>query len=1004
MNPGEFSAEGYDILRSLGSGGTAKVFLAKKNGHIKPVALKTPFEENLEINKFTELIRREINLIGNLKYPGLLRAMKLDTENERKPFLVLEYCPGITLDQLKQTDSPTLIMNLLSSIAINLYYMDLAGLSHGDLKPQNIFLWGQPEGFSDNHLPYTKISDFSLGKKHDENVDDRLGLGTVGYIAPETYEHNILDCRSDIFALGVISYILVTGRHPFINDDNDPVVITARVKEHQPPAPIEFNGTISKKLSELIMQMLEKRPDCRPQNGYHICSLLEKFGSSYPYKQAIRPKYVIELFARGDNKRLLGSKSFALNEIVIERLLDFAGDDRDMLRGILEINFSQNKLVWQEGRLTFNCPVNQIIYPQRIRNYYVRSFHRLPHSIKRQKILSAIAGDVNTARSIGLINEADNADDTIRPYLYYLRSKLSEVTVKRYADKLADSALNKYNNKLIASRLYIKSGNIEKAYNLTLDAANELINENKHSEALTLLASFDKLCLNKNEYDKRRIVLMTIGDTQKTIGEAARAEKTYKQLINLYENLPPDKLLAETYKDLGDLYKIKQNYEEGIKVLREAERLYNLLNDHLELSHTLNNIGNIRLITGKFQEALIAYRKALKIQRRLKNDHDAASTLNNIGSLFFFKGMYKRTLGLFLQALKIQRKIGNAGEIARTLNNMGYLLFEMGDIDKALEALQESNMLNRKIGSKKELLYNLENLTAIMLAGGKLKEAIDYLKDGMALSRELSDNPHTAVFIMNMGIAQKRMGYYGQALENFEKAMNIIEEISDTYQLTLCQTEIAELYIRINDRVKAERLLDEISGKVTEINDNKFTTIVYLLQGKTKGNRSLIEKAISIAIENNATRNKNLARLSLAELLIQQSDFGRAGELLNDLSNVFVEGNSDIENSFYLNLRGVLCRNDDNPESAISFFNKALNEARQCSQLPEQIICHQNLGKLYSEINDPQAAYNHFRKAMEAVKIIAGDIKDEDLRKKYLSDGRVPQLAEAVRKLSAILK
>ena len=162
--PHEFESIGrFKIIRPIGSGGTARVYLATSPANEKPVALKTSIDSAPgEVRQFLPLIKKEYDLIAGMSYPGLVRVCELNSDNERIPYLTMEYCPGKTLDEFGPIEDPAILLNLLSSISINLYYLKLAGLSHGDFKPQNVFLSTALERLRNGGKVYTKISDFSL--------------------------------------------------------------------------------------------------------------------------------------------------------------------------------------------------------------------------------------------------------------------------------------------------------------------------------------------------------------------------------------------------------------------------------------------------------------------------------------------------------------------------------------------------------------------------------------------------------------------------------------------------------------------------------------------------------------------------------------------------------------------------------------------------------------------------------------------------------------------------
>lgn len=1003
MADSTFAPDGFSIERTLGIGGTARVYLARCLQDNRYYALKTIRDSSSEnLSQFRSLAQREISLIGGLKYPGLVQLFEYQ-DDKFHPYLSMQYCPGRTLDNLPQITSINNLLGLLSSISINLYYLQLCGLYHGDLKPQNIFLAGEGTQFESDQPAFTKISDFSLAQKSGEDDSARLGVGTVGYMAPETIDSKKLDHRSDIFAVGVIAYKLTTGEHPFMKDESDPVRINAAVRESIPSPPANVNSAIPAPLSDLIMAMLEKDPDNRPENGFMICEQLESMGCLYPFRKAIRPKYLFPLFDAENAGALLKNDYFEIDETAIKQIIEFSGDDNTRLRNILEIYFTRGLLVWDNGRLKITVPAEKLFLPKKLLQKDRYDFHALPYSLKKKIILTAITGGRRQAESIGLLIPGTSDDNIIGPLIRYASENISEKIQRKFAGIMAERALMNYKNYRIASPLYLKTGNLEKAYTTTLDASNELINENDYERAFELLAQLELLCRQKNDLKKLRAVLMQKADTEKMIGETVRAEKSYREIIALYKGIPHDKLLAEAHKDLGDLYRMKHDFEAGLNALHDAEKIYTELDDRLELSRTLNNIGNILALLGRFDESLLNYRKALNIQHRLEVWPAVAATLNNMGGVFFFQGRYSRTLGLFEIALKLQREIGNAGEIARTLNNLGCVYQETTQYDQALGCLNESLGYNRKIGSKRELMINLDNLTAVMFAAGRLKESVHYIKEAINLADELSDKPMLAVFNYHLAMVQKRMGYYGQALQSFSKSIACFSEVNDFAHESVCLAEMADLYSRFNNPDKASPILQKLLSMAEGKNDKKIMAIYHIQTAMIKNDIDAALTALQLAREINSIESINVIKLRLAHVLYEKNDVSKAYDVLKDLSDIHADDKSNIENANYLLLMGRCALITGNYNGARDRFEMAYKQASASSLRPEMSDAMSGIARLDILKKDYEKGYRNYRQAIKIVRTIADDIADEGLKKSYLSGEKIVSMADEIKKLSRIL-
>ena len=933
----------------------------------------------------------------------MIRILSMETEPGTTPFLALEYWPYQTLSGVDRINSTESLLNIISSISINLYYTCLAGIAHGDLKPDNIFIANEPETYIGKTLSYTKLGDFSLGLRKNELLEHRIGVGTIGFMAPETIDEKELSHKSDLFSLGIIAYKLTTGLHPFIQEDYDPVRINSLIKEYYPEPPEELTFSIPPELSGLIMTLLNKDTEGRPDNGFSVCRKLEKIGALYPFRKAIRPKHLLYFCKGRQVSDIFAERYFEFDDNQKEKLYDTAGDDITLLRNILEINFTAGRLIWKDGRLVFNCPVDDIIWPRKIQNYLGHSFGGLKCSEKKRAIKCAVIGNIEYALKAKIAKPADINKVVTRPMMHHLLNHLKPITIKRTANNLADSIRHIENLETATAQLYLKAGNLEKGYNIILDAANTRINEHDYKAGFNLLSGLINLCRSRNSIERLKPVLMIKADTEKHIGETTKAENTYHQIIKLYEKTPVDRLLGETYKDLGDLYKIKQDFQAGIEALEKAREIYTKLDDQLELSHTLNNIGNILVRNRDYDKAFSHYRQALRIQRRLDSISDIASTLNNMSLVYMNRGRLQRVLRLFGLSLDINKKLGNAVEIARLHNNLGCIYNELGEYNTSIDHLHEAEKLNSRIGLRKELLFNLDNLSQSMLAVGRLKESLDYIKKGIELAGELSDLPHKAFMTLTMARVLKRMGRYGQAYDCTLEAIQMGREISDENHPTACSLHLAEIYIGMNAHDKAIETINKIIQHAEEYGERRAMLTAYHQTGILKKDMSYLEKAAAIADELKLTRRKTLIQGDMLRIRSQTDPHDIPSEWLDNLVSQFHDGKPDIETAGVYNDIGLYYLATDNENKAVEYFKKCFYNASKLSLLPEKIEAAMNTGRIYLKNNDFEKSFKSYRIAMEGFKAIADDIKDENLKKGFLSNERIKILSGNIKKLHQIL-
>ena len=190
----------------------------------------------------------------------------------------MELLKGITLDQLINTEGELPInrgVNILLQLCYSLKEAHHYGLIHRDIKPQNIMIC-----YIGDTYDFVKVLDFGLVKDLNNKNDKELTTlfeigGTPMYMSPERLTApSKVDYRSDIYAIGVIAYYLLTGKKPFLSGVTDMDLIDHVINE--PPRKIK-NKVIPIKLTKVIMKCLDKRPENRPDSLHELIDALEQF-------------------------------------------------------------------------------------------------------------------------------------------------------------------------------------------------------------------------------------------------------------------------------------------------------------------------------------------------------------------------------------------------------------------------------------------------------------------------------------------------------------------------------------------------------------------------------------------------------------------------------------------------------------------------------------------------------------------------------------------------------
>ncbi|MCX6565158.1 MAG: protein kinase [Candidatus Aminicenantes bacterium] len=262
-------ADRYLIIEEIGCGSMGRVFKAKDLKLDQTVVLKMIRPEHSSSPMVVNLFKKETSLARSLSQENIIRVFDLG-ESQGVTFISMEYVPGQNLEQLLQasgTLTEATAVSITRQICRALDAAHKRGIIHRDLKPQNILIDANGR---------VRVADFGLAQTIEvssKNVPGRI-VGTPAYLSPEQARGEEADARSDIYALGVIMYEILTGRKPFTAD-----TIAGYLEKHlheKPKSPKTWNPGLSHRLEMTILRCLEKDPDKRFPSAGRVLQTLEE--------------------------------------------------------------------------------------------------------------------------------------------------------------------------------------------------------------------------------------------------------------------------------------------------------------------------------------------------------------------------------------------------------------------------------------------------------------------------------------------------------------------------------------------------------------------------------------------------------------------------------------------------------------------------------------------------------------------------------------------------------
>jgi len=272
----------YRLIRSLGSGSNGEVFLAEPvryPGH--HVVVKRVHNHAAEHPKFRQLFEAEIRSMRNFDHPYTVRLLDASVDDPIGPCLVMEYVPGITLEDLlhghKQLD-PERVGRLLGYLCHAIGAAHSAGIIHRDLKPANLMVMNA--GLPSETI---KVMDFGfagfVARPHIQLAEltghgPIFAIGTPEYVSPEMVRGDPVDTRSDLYSVGVILFEALTGRLPFRHADMQEL-LAAHVRIPPPRFRQIGSGHIPPGIEGVVQVALWKFANARQQTAREIA---EEFG------------------------------------------------------------------------------------------------------------------------------------------------------------------------------------------------------------------------------------------------------------------------------------------------------------------------------------------------------------------------------------------------------------------------------------------------------------------------------------------------------------------------------------------------------------------------------------------------------------------------------------------------------------------------------------------------------------------------------------------------------
>ncbi|HEY6291581.1 MAG TPA: tetratricopeptide repeat protein, partial [Terriglobia bacterium] len=747
----------YAVVKLLGEGGMGQVYLASRadEQYQRQVAIKLM---HAGFGRSSELLRRfraERQILANLDHPNIARLLDGGITPEGSPYLVMEYIDGIAIDEYcrRYPFSTSERLQLFRTACAAVEYAHRNLVVHRDIKPGNILV-------TEEGIP--KLLDFGIAKLLDPEKYDRTLASTVAterlmtpeYASPEQVRGEPVTTATDVYALGVLLYELLTGRPPFRLETASPLEAARIICEQEPLRPSTASRTnpsltpletreLRGDLDNIILKAMRKEPERRYPSVAQLSEDVRRYLKGYPVEAADRVwRYRAGKFVRRHKAAI------AIAAMMAMAMVAFA-----IGMALLARRASQERLTAQR-EAQFLTSIFQAATPDQARGKEVTARELLDQGAKR------IDRELNTDPLL----QATMLDNVGRAY----------------------DALGLYSQ---AQPL------MERAYNLRRRTLGR--------ENLDVAATADGLATTlrlENQYQKAEPLFR-------------QSLEIRRQMLGDHSEL-----VAESLTNLGECFYLENKDAEAESVLRKALAIPRNpdtdsgagTRNYLALE--LFRKGDYREATRLLQEAVEIDRRTDGA-----DGPNYADSLHNLAGAFIREGDLIDAAAMDRQALALLRKtLGNDHpDLGYTLNNLGWVLVEQGDWPDADPFLREDlTLVHQHFGDKDpRMVAPLDNWARLLQAKGDYAEAEQYYRRALELLQETggTENWNVAQVLANLGVLQLDRGNYTGAERYARQALEMRRKLGgdDHPDVAASLIDLAVARELQSDPASAEPLLEK---------------------------------------------------------------------------------------------------------------------------------------------------------------------------------------------------
>jgi serine/threonine-protein kinase len=779
----------YRLVHELGHGGMGVVYLAERaDGHFEQrVALKL-IKRGMDSDEILRRFVAERQVLARLNHQHIARLLDGGLTAEGQPWFAMEYVGGVPLHRYCDAGGLGLEerLEVFGKVCEAVQYAHRSLVVHRDLKPSNILVTPSGE---------IKLLDFGIAKALTADTDDETvtraehRLMTPEYAAPEQLRGEPVTTATDVYALGAILYLLLTGRPAHQLAGRTPAERDQIICEVEPEPPsAAVRGTdrqhlrrkLAGDLDTIVLQALRKEPTRRYPSVEALLDDLGRRQSGLPVRA--RPDAAIYRARKFLGRHRLGMGVAAV--VFLALAAGLAGtlwQARATAREAAKAHAVRDFLV---GLFRVSKPEESRGREITARELLQRGARRIDSGLARQPELQAELLDVLGVihRELGLYPEADS-----------LLERSTTLSRASYGER----------DPRVAARL--------------TDWAGVLAARGEYARAESLLRTSYGILLARGPEDTAvGSALRALGSVYRQQGKFARAESLYRDALKLDRSQRgggplrvADDLdeLGMVLQDAGSLSRADSSLQEALDLRRRL-----LDPDHPQAILSLHHLATLREKQGEFGEAERLEREVLERRRRIypAGHPEIAYALRSLGNTLQIQGGYAEAESVTVAALAILRaRLGDDHpETVGLVNNLATLKYENGDLKGAEKDLREVLATwRRSLGDQHPTtLQALNDMAAVLKYQRRYEEAEPLYREALAQRRSQLGEVHPDVGLAwgNLAELLAERGDLAEAEQAYQQSLAILRATVPAGHIYISGSIMALGAIRMDQRRPAE--------------------------------------------------------------------------------------------------------------------------------------------------------------------------------------------------------